>query len=67
MSILSDRQASRSVFPLSFVASSLGDAPAWSFYGPKTANPLSSCQGNQRERIVAELDKFGYKIKRVGG
>ncbi len=24
-------------------------------------------QGNQRERIVAELEKLGYKVKRVGG
>jgi translation initiation factor 1 len=24
-------------------------------------------QGDQRERIVAELEKMGYKIKRVGG
>jgi predicted translation initiation factor SUI1 len=24
-------------------------------------------QGDQRERIVAELEKLGYKIKRVGG
>jgi predicted translation initiation factor SUI1 len=24
-------------------------------------------QGDQRERIVAELEKLGYKVKRVGG
>ena len=24
-------------------------------------------QGDQRERIVAELGKLGYKVKRVGG
>ncbi len=24
-------------------------------------------QGDQRERIVAELAKLGYKVKRVGG
>jgi predicted translation initiation factor SUI1 len=24
-------------------------------------------QGDQRERIVAELEKLGYKAKRVGG
>jgi translation initiation factor 1 len=24
-------------------------------------------QGDQRERITAELDKLGYKVKRVGG
>jgi len=24
-------------------------------------------QGDQRERIVAEIEKFGYKVKRVGG
>jgi predicted translation initiation factor SUI1 len=24
-------------------------------------------QGDQRERIVAELEKLGYKLKRVGG
>ena len=24
-------------------------------------------QGDQRERIVAELEKLGYKVQRVGG
>jgi translation initiation factor 1 len=24
-------------------------------------------QGDQRERIVTELEKLGYKVKRVGG
>ena len=24
-------------------------------------------QGDQRERIVAELERLGYKVKRVGG
>jgi predicted translation initiation factor SUI1 len=24
-------------------------------------------QGDQRERVVAELEKLGYKVKRVGG
>jgi translation initiation factor 1 len=24
-------------------------------------------QGDQRERIVVELEKLGYKVKRVGG
>jgi translation initiation factor 1 (eIF-1/SUI1) len=24
-------------------------------------------QGDQRERIVAELEKLGYKVKRAGG
>ena len=24
-------------------------------------------QGDQRERIIAELEKLGYKVKRVGG
>jgi translation initiation factor 1 len=24
-------------------------------------------QGDQRERIVAELEKLGYRVKRVGG
>jgi translation initiation factor 1 len=24
-------------------------------------------QGDQRERVIAELEKLGYKIKRVGG
>ena len=24
-------------------------------------------QGDQRERIVAELEKLGYQVKRVGG
>ncbi len=24
-------------------------------------------QGDQRDRIVAELEKLGYKVKRVGG
>ena len=24
-------------------------------------------QGDRRERIVAELEKLGYKVKRVGG
>ena len=24
-------------------------------------------QGDQRERVVAELGKLGYKVKRVGG
>jgi translation initiation factor 1 len=24
-------------------------------------------QGDQRERIVAELEKLGYKVKRTGG
>ena len=24
-------------------------------------------QGDQRERIIAELEKLGYKVKRAGG
>ena len=24
-------------------------------------------QGDQRERVIAELEKLGYKVKRVGG
>lgn len=24
-------------------------------------------QGDQRERVVAELEKLGFKVKRVGG
>src|SRR5207245_6313469 len=27
----------------------------------------SEIQGDQRQRIVAELEKLGYKVKRVGG
>ena len=24
-------------------------------------------QGDQRERVIAELEKLGYRVKRVGG
>ncbi len=32
-----------------------------------TSRGLALERGDQRERIVAELEKLGYKVKRVGG
>ena len=35
--------------------------------GGTVKGPRIEIQGDQRERIVAELEKLGYKVKRVGG
>ena len=35
--------------------------------GGTVKNGRIEIQGDQRERIVAELEKLGYKVKRVGG
>jgi translation initiation factor 1 len=35
--------------------------------GGTVKNGRIEIQGDQRERIVAELEKLGFKVKRVGG
>lgn len=35
--------------------------------GGTVKNGRIEIQGDQRERIIAELEKMGYKVKRVGG
>lgn len=35
--------------------------------GGTVKNGRIEIQGDQRERIVAELEKLGYKVKRAGG
>jgi predicted translation initiation factor SUI1 len=35
--------------------------------GGTVKNGRIEIQGDQRERLVAELEKLGYKVKRVGG
>ncbi len=42
------------------------------FYWTKTSKltrllPTNSLQRDQRERIVAKLEKLGYQVKKVGG
>jgi predicted translation initiation factor SUI1 len=59
------------VFDLSLDESSLGELAATLKQRCGTGGTVKDgrieIQGDQRERIVAELEKLGYKVKRVGG